>query len=179
MCAHTKHLLSLCFICARLTIFHISFLAMKTTSIVPVCPECGITKKSGKMSCCARGGSWFGNCGSDGDGNTNFDHTWHEGIQVCKGQQLQAVVGQQEHASQPKSNVSSINVSMDMNSKAVTGGAPDNPAIVQLVGSTAAIFITTPSQTSDSTSAVTQEYGKLSRGVTHIISIAIVIFYWC
>ena len=47
------------------------------------CVECGTTKKSGKLSCCARGGSWFKNCGDGGD--SKFDHTWAEGIQACKG----------------------------------------------------------------------------------------------
>ena len=47
------------------------------------CSKCGTTKKSGKHSCCARGGSWFKNCGDDGD--AYFDHTWAEGIQACKG----------------------------------------------------------------------------------------------
>ena len=46
------------------------------------CSKCGITKKSGKRSCCARGGSWFNNCGDAGD--MQFDHTWAEGIQACK-----------------------------------------------------------------------------------------------
>ena len=48
----------------------------------PVCPKCGTVKKSGKRSCCARGGGWFKNCGDVGD--TKFDHTWAEGIQACK-----------------------------------------------------------------------------------------------
>ena len=48
-----------------------------------VCAKCGIVKKSGKLSCCARGGAWFKKCGDFGD--TLFDHTWHEGIQACKG----------------------------------------------------------------------------------------------
>ena len=43
---------------------------------------CGTTKKSGKLSCCARGGAWFKNCGDAGD--MKFDHTWVEGIQACK-----------------------------------------------------------------------------------------------
>ena len=47
------------------------------------CPKCGFTKRSGKYSCCARGGAWFKNCGSAGD--IEFDHTWDEGIQACKG----------------------------------------------------------------------------------------------
>ena len=46
------------------------------------CPKCGTTKKSGKHSCCARGGAWFKNCGDAGD--KKFGHTWAEGTQVCK-----------------------------------------------------------------------------------------------
>ena len=47
------------------------------------CPKCGTVKKSGKVSCCARGAAWFKKCG-DAD-NANFDHTWGEGIQACSG----------------------------------------------------------------------------------------------
>ena len=46
------------------------------------CPKCGLTKKS-KPSCCGRGGAWFKNCGDDGD--TNFEHTFTEGFDACKG----------------------------------------------------------------------------------------------
>ena len=46
------------------------------------CPKCGTTRKSGKRSCCARGGAWFKRCGNVGD--SNFDHTWVEGMQACK-----------------------------------------------------------------------------------------------
>ena len=49
-----------------------------TTSTV--CAKCVAVKKSKKYSCCARGGSWFKNCGNNGD----FDHTWVEGLQACK-----------------------------------------------------------------------------------------------
>ena len=45
------------------------------------CPKCGTTKKSGKLSCCAHGGAWFKKCGDAGD--TQFVHTWTEGIQAC------------------------------------------------------------------------------------------------
>ena len=48
------------------------------------CPKCSTAKKSGKVSCCARGGSWFRKCGGD-DSDTNFEHTWIEGIQACNG----------------------------------------------------------------------------------------------
>ena len=45
------------------------------------CAKCGTTK-AGKRSCCARGGTWFENCGQAGD--TQFDHTWTDGIETCK-----------------------------------------------------------------------------------------------
>ena len=45
------------------------------------CANCSISKKSGARSCCARDGAWFNRCGDVGD--TNFDHTWEEGIQAC------------------------------------------------------------------------------------------------
>ena len=45
------------------------------------CPECGTIKKSGKRSCCARGGAWFKNCGDADD--TKVDYTWAEGIRAC------------------------------------------------------------------------------------------------
>ena len=45
------------------------------------CPKC-VVDKSGKPSCCARGGAWFNKCGDASD--TQFDHTWAEGIQACK-----------------------------------------------------------------------------------------------
>merc|ERR1719201_782113 len=53
-----------------------------TTTIRPECRKCGTISKSGKSSCCGRGGSWFRNCGSAG--NAKLSHTWYEGIQVCK-----------------------------------------------------------------------------------------------
>ena len=47
------------------------------------CPMCGTNKKSGKLSCCARGGAWFRKCGDVRD--TTFDHTWADGVQACRG----------------------------------------------------------------------------------------------
>ena len=69
------------------------------------------------MSCCGRGGSWFGNCGSVG--NANFDHTWHGGITVCKARQFQAELGLQRRSSQPRSDASSDDESIDTNCKEV------------------------------------------------------------
>ena len=82
-----------------------------------VCPKCGITKKSGKMSCCGRGGSWFGNCGSAG--GTKLDHTWVEGLQACKSQrQSETVISQQLKEAQQQRNGSSIGDG-NANSKAI------------------------------------------------------------
>ena len=100
------------------------------------CPECGMIPKSGKASCCGRGGSWFGSCGSAG--NAHLGHTWHEGIQVCKGRQFQAVAGQQLHAPHPKVDTSSDDVSMGMQPKAVVVGAH----IDMFVSATASTFAT-------------------------------------
>ena len=50
-------------------------------TVVSICPKCSVSKK-GQPNCCARGGAWFGKCGREGD--TNFDHTWDEGLRVCK-----------------------------------------------------------------------------------------------
>ena len=45
------------------------------------CSKCA-TNKAGKRTCCARGGSWFQQCGDPGD--SKFDHTWAEGLLACK-----------------------------------------------------------------------------------------------
>ena len=55
---------------------------MTSTMVSSACPMCGTIKKSGKRSCCARGGAWFNNCGDASD--TKFDHTWIEGVRVCQ-----------------------------------------------------------------------------------------------
>merc|ERR1719201_2057293 len=45
----------------------------------PVC-ECATFTQTGKRSCCARGGSWFQDCGNAGAGAA---HTWVEGMEAC------------------------------------------------------------------------------------------------
>ena len=54
-----------------------------------ICPKCSVFPNSGKVSCCARGGSWFNECGDDGD--TAFAHTWSEGIRTCRSKLLNDV----------------------------------------------------------------------------------------
>ena len=56
--------------------------ATTVATIVAECSACAVINKSGKYSCCARGGAWFNNCGRAGD--TTFGHTWTEGLKACK-----------------------------------------------------------------------------------------------
>jgi len=57
--------------------------SVSTPAIASTCPKCGTFRKSGRASCCAPGGTWYKNCGGVGDGNV--DHSWLEGVAVCKG----------------------------------------------------------------------------------------------
>ena len=70
------------------------------TTTTTACLKCVTIEKSGKYSCCGRGGSWFRNCGSGG--YANVEHTWHEGIQACKKTwvQFKTAMGQQANAAQ-------------------------------------------------------------------------------
>lgn len=56
--------------------------SLTTPSNNSKCLKCGVMKKSGKRSCCTRGGAWYKSCGDVGD--SSVDHTWFEGIQACK-----------------------------------------------------------------------------------------------
>ena len=119
MLARTGLRLSCLFIFVRVTDFRMCVTAAITaTQISSACPKCGVIKRSGKLSCCARAGSWFKNCGGDAD--PKFSHSWTEGVRVCRGRQSQAVWGQQLHVFQP-SNVSSydVDVGKGMDSKTV------------------------------------------------------------
>ena len=65
-------------------------------AISPVCPRCAMIKRSGKLSCCARSASWHKNCGGTGD--SNFGHTWAEGLEACKNaERLSLVVTELNH----------------------------------------------------------------------------------
>ena len=89
-----------------------SVMPSAATKIRSICPKCGIIQKSGKVSCCGHGGSWFKNCGSVG--NTKLDHTWKEGIRVCNARQWHVAVGQQLEGSQFQRNISSDDAKMDI-----------------------------------------------------------------
>ena len=60
-----------------------------------VCPKCG-TLQSGRRSCCARGGTWFDNCGDPNE--DNFEHTWFEGIQSCENSSSSFLGEQKSHS---------------------------------------------------------------------------------
>ena len=59
--------------------------ATKAARVFLVCPKCGINKKTGQLSCCARGGAWFKNCGDFCGANVTY--TWFEGIRACEGEE--------------------------------------------------------------------------------------------
>ena len=114
-----------------------------TTIAVSVCPRCGTTGKSGKTSCCGRGGSWFKSCG--GDGNTKLQHTWYEGIQACKARsQFKAVIGQQLNGAQQKGTGSSQRVG--------------RASYKEVIAKTAFTLVNTSTPMPDSTLIVTSTY---------------------
>ena len=125
-------------------------LVATTTIISPVCTKCGSIKKSGKVSCCARGGSWFRNCG--GSGNAKLQHTWYEGIQACKTQSKTAIDQQRSIAPQKGTTVSSNGVG----NRTVLKTASTAPQTSTTMSVTA-----TPDHTAPSTSRTTQGYDKL------------------
>ena len=113
---------------------------------IPVCSKCGIIKKSGKSSCCSRGGSWFGKCGSAGD--SNHEHTWSEGILACK-----------EWA---RSNVASVEESKAAQELGLSGGAGNlsslpsaNAAVNVSTAKTDKISFSTTAYTSTTTALAT------------------------
>ena len=72
-------------------------LATAAAHVNPICLKCGAIEKTGKLSCCARGGSWYGKCGSIL--SAKLLHTWSEGIEACE-----AAVGQPELIVEQKVN---------------------------------------------------------------------------
>ena len=91
-----------------------------------ICHKCGVMEKSGKASCCGRGGSWFRNCGSGG--SKKYRHTWYEGMLACKTQaQLETVRPRQPNGAQPLRFSSGFDV---VNSKAVITAPETSPASI-------------------------------------------------
>ena len=172
---------------------HAKTLTDTATTTVSVCPRCGSIKKSGKPSCCGRGGSWFKKCG--GAGNAKLQHTWHEGIQACKARsQSKAVIAQELNGAPQKDTDSSqgagntnykvailatktpINTSTTMLDTMSIVSSLDTVSIAMsaraLVTNTATnTLMTSSTQTSASTPVITQ-------GCVHLLKIVVIsIFY--
>ena len=174
-----------------------------TTIAVSVCPRCGTIEKSGKKSCCGRGGSWFRNCG--GVGNTKLHHSWYEGIQACKARsQSKTVVGQQLNGAQQRGIDSSqgdgmvnsktvivatetftftpVNTStptLDTTSPVSSSYTPDD---VSITTSAVALMINTSTNThsthsSASKAITTHGYENLLKITIHVIHVLIVVFW--
>ena len=144
------------------TIVHAQTPEARVKSTSSVCLGCGTIQKSGKISCCGRGGSWFGNCG--GAGNANLEHTWSEGILACKDRQFEAVVGQQLHPPYPTSKASSDDADMSATSNAILAAhvfsSTSASTSVPLSGATrttlrADTAVTTPGHDDDTNTEVT------------------------
>ena len=171
------------FLC--LPIMHMPTPAVTTVSASSACPECGIIRKSGKMSCCSRGGSWFGKCESAG--NAKLKHTWYEGIWACDGRQSRTAVDQQLNAFLPKSSASvdDTNKGVDMGPKVVVVAAytvtftPPNTS-VQIQNTkpnnvSVNVSIITSAWKSRPHDAVASSYKTITMAITTIIYTAVYI----
>ena len=136
------------------------------TAISSECPRCGTIAKSGQMSCCGRGGSWFKSCG--GAGNTKLHHTWYEGIQACKSRSSQSNTVIAQHAQQQKDAESS------RGTKYKSPIAVTKTSAFTLVKTSAPIShttsIVTPTYTPDNVS-ITTSARKLLVDTSNIISL--------
>ena len=175
------------------------------TTTVSVCLRCGTIGKFGKMSCCARGGSWFKSCG--GVGNAKRQHTWHEGIQACQARsQSKTVIGQQLNGAQRKGTGASqragrasykeviaatktaftlVNTSAQMSettSIVTSTYTPDNvsnttPLHTLIVNTETNTFMTSSTHTSASTSIITQRCRILLKNTVHVIYLLLIFVF--
>ena len=152
--------------------------AATVTIIEPVCPKCGTIQKSGKISCCGSGGSWFKKCGGAGD--RKLEHTWFEGIQACKARsRSNIVIGQHLNAAQQKADSSLYYVGILPISKEVivpVNMSTARPSIAPVHASTDNILTdmatTTPSVTLGSRSIA----GDKVLSIIFHISLVVIIF---
>ena len=144
-----------------------------TMTFSSTCSKCGIIKKSGKLSCCGRGGSWFGNCGSAG--NTKLDHTWYEGLQACKAQrQSETVISQQLNEAQQQVNHSSSGDGITAAKPFVFTPAPMQDAPTLAPANTSKTHATLTMNSKPSTTAVTATIFTLTNTSALILSLTAV-----
>ena len=127
-----------------------------TTTIGKACRECATISKSGKISCCARGGSWFRNCG--GAGKARLQHTWYEGIQACKAwARSRIVIGPQANAADQKDIDSSHGDGKASSKGTVTAVTPFAANMSTPMAGTTPIITATSTSTAYATHSTTSE----------------------
>ena len=136
-----------------------------TTAIGSVCRKCGTIKKSGKKSCCGRGGAWFKNCGRAG--NTKLEHTWYEGIQACKAR-FKAAMGLQLQAANQNSHDDSAFINTSVSTSITTP--------MDQLSSTASMLIMSASHTPASVSVSTKGCQQLLDIAAHVSMLLITVF---
>ena len=139
------------------------------------CSKCGIIGKSGKLSCCGRGGSWFGNCGSAGE--AKLGHKWSEGVEACKAwSQPEIVVGQQLHGAQD-------DIQLDVSTSTPNAASVDSSIMtleeIFLSRASTDVLTTDSAHTSASTSIGTQRYGESRSDLLHIIVFVLTVIMYC
>ena len=156
---------------------------MTTAITVFVCPRCGTIGKSGKMSCCGRGGSWFNNCG--GAGNIKLHHMWSEGIQACTARtQSKTVIGQRLGVAQQRGIYPSKGVGMTKYKAVIaltktptfTQGNTSTPSPdTLLIVKSTSLADNVSTRTSASTSMTTRGYVNLLRMNAHANPLLIIV----
>ena len=127
-------------------------MATPTTAISVACPRCGSIGKSGRSSCCGRGGSWFRNCGSAG--NMKLQHTWRAGIQACEArpQESKAVPSRHQGVGAP-----GVAAMASYNGAEAASTAATNTSTLMSFLSRSPAYVLMAHHTPGSTSIITQE----------------------
>ena len=105
--------------------------------------------RSGKLSCCARGGAWFENCGTSD--NSNTEHTWVEGVQACKGvvtlfsgeAESQFMLVNETTTTQQLSDVGRQTIGFTLTAAydPPTGNSKDNENLLHIIAFTNVLFV--------------------------------------
>ena len=135
------------------------------------------------ISCCGRGGSWFRNCGSDG--NAKLHYTWSEGIHACKLPQPQSktgIVQEQNTDSFNSATVHSkviyaaVSTSIRMSTITLANSPSTTSARPPAFTTSTSTLIASATYTSVSTSATTQGCETLLNTTVYIILCLIILF---
>ena len=134
------------------------------------------------MSCCGRGGSWFGTCGRDG--NSNLEHTWSAGIWACKPRdQSKTVIGYHLSGMEFFNSTSGTNSKSVITAAKTVTFAPDNvstptlatPAIITPANTSVSASIKT-SMRPDSTSTPCDS-SKVNPAAIAVVAVQIIPFF--